>query len=65
MTYHKDVHISCDGEGCEHRYGLTMHFVTATKAREYAKEKGWVYRDGNDYCPSCKSGKQSDSSENA
>lgn len=53
MTYYKSVVLACDGEGC---YNMTddHSFPTATRAREEAAKDGWVYRDGQDFCPDCK-----------
>lgn len=63
MTYHKDVHLTCDGfedeqgnydDDCEGHYGLQVTILTAADAREAAHENGWVTRGAEDFCPHCK-----------
>jgi len=56
MTYSKDIYLYCDGDSddCEVNYGVQIRFTTATKARKNAKQDGWVYLNGEDYCPECK-----------
>lgn len=52
MSYSKIVTLWCDGLNCWENYESDC--ARATTARKYAKKDGWVYRDGEDYCPSCK-----------
>lgn len=63
MGYFKVVTLYCDCDGCEgcgrepgqdclewYEYDRS----SAMEARENAKNVGWVYRNGEDYCPNCK-----------
>jgi len=52
MTYHKEVWISCDGDGCV--VDGPSAGETAQEAREYARDAGWECRGVEDLCPECK-----------
>jgi hypothetical protein len=48
MSIQKAVWVRCDECG---EAGFASH--TATQARREARENGWVFRNGKDYCKSC------------
>lgn len=48
MSIQKDVWVRCDG--CAEN-GFASH--TSKQARREARENGWVFRSGKDYCPNC------------
>ena len=52
MGYYKIVTLTCDGEDCAEIYEYDMS--RGTDARENPRGVGFVYKNGNDYCPECK-----------
>ena len=44
--------LNCDGN-CGETYGVDTRCLTGAKHREDAKEWGWHYSKGKDYCPKC------------
>lgn len=51
--------VFCDGEGgncADWIFGTVQyHNTSGTReiARKKAKEKGWIHKNGKDYCPEC------------
>jgi hypothetical protein len=43
----------CDGENCGENFGVDSRQWPTEKLRCSAKESGWIYRNGKDYCPGC------------
>lgn len=48
MSILKDVWVKCDGCG---ETGFAS--LTSKQARREARENGWVFSSGKDYCPNC------------
>ncbi len=48
--------IRCDG--CHKNFGVDNRFNDAKEHRLHAKDYGWVYKNGRDYCNECKPTKE-------
>lgn len=44
----------CDGN-CNTNYGVDSRSLTGKRHRSLAKQEGWTYIGGKDYCPDCSS----------
>jgi hypothetical protein len=46
--------VFCDGEDCLNwTQGVTGRRAATWRARDAAKQSGWVHRKGRDLCPAC------------
>ena len=51
MTAEVVVRISCDAPGCPAYASTSKRDATVATATLALIEKGWTYREGDDYCP--------------
>lgn len=47
-----ETHLQCDV--CNDTFGVDNRFLNTAQQRESAKQNGWIYSGGKDYCPSCR-----------